>query len=38
MKWLVEACKAAKDPAIGVTEETVGPFVKEVKRQRESKR
>jgi molybdate transport system substrate-binding protein len=35
-KWLVEACKVAKDPSIPVTEETVGPFVKEVKRQRET--
>ncbi|MEW5692389.1 MAG: extracellular solute-binding protein [Candidatus Hydrogenedentota bacterium] len=38
MKWLVEASKVAKDPSIPVTEETVGPFVKEVKRQRETKR
>lgn len=38
MKWLVESAKVAKDPSIPVTEKTVGPFVKEVKRQRETKK
>jgi molybdate transport system substrate-binding protein len=38
MKWLVEACMVAKDPSLPVTEETVGPFVKEVKRQRETRK
>jgi len=38
MKWLVEACRVVKDPAIPVTEETVGPFIKEVKRQRATRK
>ncbi len=34
IQWLIRACKVAKDASTPVTEETVGPFVKEVKRQR----
>lgn len=38
LRWLVEAAKVAKDPSIPVTKETVGSLVKEVKRQRISRR
>ncbi len=38
MRWLVEAAKVAKDPSIPITEETSGHLVKEVKRQRETKK
>jgi molybdate transport system substrate-binding protein len=38
MKWLVEAARVAKDPAIPVSRDTVGPLVKEVTRQRETRR
>jgi molybdate transport system substrate-binding protein len=38
MRWLVEAARVAKDPAIPVTRETVGYLVKEVTRQRETRR
>jgi len=36
MKWLVAAAAAAKDPSLPLSEATVGPLVKEVKRQRAS--
>ena len=36
IKWAMEACRVANDPSIPITEETVGPFVKEVKRLREA--
>jgi molybdate transport system substrate-binding protein len=38
MKWLVAAVKAARDPTLPLDEQTVGPLVKEVKRQRETKK
>ena len=38
MRWLVEAARVAKDPAVPVSRDTVGPLVKEVTRQRETRR
>jgi molybdate transport system substrate-binding protein len=38
MKWLVEAARVAKDPTVPVSKETVGPLVKEVTRQRATRR
>ncbi len=38
MKWLVEAAKVAKDPSVPVSEQTVGHLIKEVSRQRASRR
>lgn len=37
MKWLVEAARVAKDPALPVSPATVGHLVKEVTRQRKTK-
>lgn len=37
MRWLVEAARVAKDPAIPVSQATVGHLVKEVTRQRKTK-
>jgi molybdate transport system substrate-binding protein len=37
MRWLVEAARVAKDPAIPVSPATVGHLVKEVTRQRKTK-
>ncbi len=37
-KWLLEAVKVARDPSLAITEQTVGCLVKEVKRQRETKK
>ena len=36
VRWLAVACRVVKGPSIPVGEETVGPFVKEVKQLRET--
>lgn len=38
MKWLVNAARAVKEPSYEVSEETVGPLVREVLRQRKTER
>jgi molybdate transport system substrate-binding protein len=38
MKWLVEAARVAKDPALPASAATVGPLVAEVMRQRTTRR
>jgi len=38
MTWLVNAAKAVKDPTFPANEKTVGPLIKEVVRQRKTRR
>jgi molybdate transport system substrate-binding protein len=38
LKWIQEAAKVAKDPSAVISEKTVGPLVKEVTRQRASRK
>lgn len=38
LKWILEAAKVAKDPSAAISEKTVGSLVKEVTRQRASRK